>query len=362
MSETYKVTGYCKDETIYETKVTYIGVSETHHYGDEHLGEYDEFVISYPVEDRSITFTATPKENCVFVEWEYHVGSPTAPLQTSTDNPFTYSEHKDIYIAAVGKRNESGSGGGEYDGDWTFSVTESLGTVTLNYPIIRSFGTAAQNVLVYPVIFDCDGIALIYANSETDRVKSYLSTSLAFDAKKGEPLEYDFYAECDGWKWCSYNAKVIKGVQYYVWFRSETDEAVTEANCAIEMSLPKWSWDVSTGYATDEQIRAAYLAVTKKLATKNFSHNVWNDLCYRVKSILQYKNDNWNSTYATYTNTQIQDGSEYVLTADKFNSLRYNIGIYYSTGINEVSTGDYVYGSYFTTLADCINNWIDTLV
>ena len=47
------------------------------------------------------------------------------------------------------------------------------------------------------------------------------------------------------------------------------------------------------------------------------------------------------------------------LTAERFNSLRFNIGIFLSTGIPEVSSGDIVLGSYFLTLADSLNAWID---
>ena len=46
--------------------------------------------------------------------------------------------------------------------------------------------------------------------------------------------------------------------------------------------------------------------------------------------------------------------SDKILYASMFNSLRYNIGKHYSTGINKVSTGDIVYGAYF--VGGTVNN------
>lgn len=50
--------------------------------------------------------------------------------------------------------------------------------------------------------------------------------------------------------------------------------------------------------------------------------------------------------------------SDKTLTAARFNSVRYNIGAHYSTGISEVASGDPVLGSYFTTLTTKLNEWI----
>ena len=53
--------------------------------------------------------------------------------------------------------------------------------------------------------------------------------------------------------------------------------------------------------------------------------------------------------------------SDKVLTAKRFNALRWNIGRKYSTGLNDVSKGDIVYGSYFTALTSALNSWIATI-
>lgn len=358
----YKVTGYCNDENIYATKVTYIGVTQTHCYGDSHLGSYDEFTISYPVEDRSVTFTAVPKEGSSFVKWVYRVGSTSASEQTSTDNPFRYSEHKDIYIRAVGKKDSGGDLPDIPGGDWERYEASDLGIVMAGTPAIRSFGMdTAKCVYAYPVKFNFDGIANILAFSATDRIISYISTSTAFDSQNGKPIDYEYFGECDNWKNCAYSARVVKDVQYYVWFREENGDTVTEGEFVISAYIPKWDWNVSTSSdTTDEEVQTAYNAVKNKRSTASFSHNIWNALTNRVYDIIQHKSVGWDKTYCTYSNTKMDNG-DYTLTAKKFNSLRYNIGIYYSTGIDEIRPGDVVYGQYFLTLAEKINAWIDTL-
>ena len=83
----------------------------------------------------------------------------------------------------------------------------------------------------------------------------------------------------------------------------------------------------------------------------------FNDMVNKVKEILDSQGLSWNSRFASYAGTLMGSGSR-TLTATKFNSLRYNIGLHYSTGIDTVYRGDTVYGWYFTTLASCINYWL----
>ena len=50
-----------------------------------------------------------------------------------------------------------------------------------------------------------------------------------------------------------------------------------------------------------------------------------------------------------------------VLTAARFNSVRYNIERYVDTGLLTVYTGDLVYGWYFEWLTDALNTFIDSI-
>lgn len=124
-----------------------------------------------------------------------------------------------------------------------------------------------------------------------------------------------------------------------------------------EVSLDPWSWTSSNGSASTTLMKAAYTAVTTKGALSDFSYLVWNDMVDKVKAVLDATGLSWSSNYATYSATKMSS-SDKELTAKRFNSLRFNIGSHYSTGISDVSSGDVVYGSYFITLASSLNSWI----
>lgn len=126
---------------------------------------------------------------------------------------------------------------------------------------------------------------------------------------------------------------------------------------SAEETVEKWSWDESNGSASDKQTQAAYSAVTSNGDVSDFSYLVWNDLVDKVREVQQSKGYSWLNNHLTYNQTRMS-ASDKVLTAARFNSCRFNIGSYYSTGISEVSSGDIVKGSYFTKLASCINKWI----
>lgn len=121
-----------------------------------------------------------------------------------------------------------------------------------------------------------------------------------------------------------------------------------------------WNWSASNGTATASQTKTAYDALINKGALSDFSYRVWNDMCSKVIEIENAAGLTWSTKYASYADTKMSS-SDKVLTATRFNSLRYNIGRSYSTGINEVASGDTVYAWYFTTLARCMNEWIDQI-
>lgn len=136
--------------------------------------------------------------------------------------------------------------------------------------------------------------------------------------------------------------------------KNKYEITVTSAKPAL------WSWTSSNGTATAEQTQKAYEAITNQGRVTDFSYLVWNDMLSKVKEILDATGNEWDSTYTTYSNARMTY-SDKTLSATKFNSLRYNIGCHYSTGITDRSTGEFVYGSYFVTLANCINGWINKI-
>ena len=126
------------------------------------------------------------------------------------------------------------------------------------------------------------------------------------------------------------------------------------------LSVDYWDWTTSNGSATAAQTKSAYSAITNRTATSGFSYHVWNDMVDKVVDVWHAQGGYFNTKYLSYDET-LMYSSDKVLTADRFNSLRYNIGLNVSTGIAECYPGDVVKGSYFVTLANCLNDWIDSL-
>lgn len=132
-----------------------------------------------------------------------------------------------------------------------------------------------------------------------------------------------------------------------------------EESCmSIELEAYLWYWD------ENEEREKAYQAVTEKGKTQDFSYDVWNDMIGCVSSARALGDESsWNSTYLSYDDTCMSD-SDKKLTAERFNSLWYNIESLEGTdtGIDEQQTGNKVYGEYFTTLMSEINSYLHDII
>lgn len=133
-----------------------------------------------------------------------------------------------------------------------------------------------------------------------------------------------------------------------------------------------WDWDASNGTASNLQVQNAYSAINKVggFGISDFSYLVWNDLVDKTYSAAQADNGEWltaksdgSATYLSYDETMMTSDDR-TLTADRFNALKFNIGAPTNspgTGIDDVSSGDVVYGWYFTTLTSALNTWINNI-
>lgn len=208
----------------------------------------------------------------------------------------------------------------------SFTVSCTDTTVTMRVSGIKS----GQKVRFYVRI---DPGSTVYADS-TYTATSTSMTKTFSGLKSG--TDYACNVNLDGSTWI--------GTKYFT-----TDFPAAK--------IEPWSWTSSNGNATSSQTSSAYNSVRNNGSLGDFSYLVWNDMVDKVKEVLDAKGLSWNSNFASYASTKMSYNDK-VLTAERFNSLRYNIGLHYSTGIGTVSKGDIVYGWYFTTLANCINNWI----
>lgn len=131
-------------------------------------------------------------------------------------------------------------------------------------------------------------------------------------------------------------------------------------------SISPFSWTTSNGDATDAQTQAAYTAITStpKGPTTNFHHLVWNDLVNKVKDVLnEIKGVSWSGTLPIMSDDGSGTNNWKKLTAEKFNSLVYNlnrINTTYQFSPSSVSTGQVVYASYFLDIVTVLNNAINT--
>lgn len=130
-----------------------------------------------------------------------------------------------------------------------------------------------------------------------------------------------------------------------------------------------WTWndcqtiDGDVGEASDLETMSAYSAITKQMETTEFSYKVWNDLCAKTREVRSARgSSSWRSDFLSYSDT-LMSSSDKILTAERFNSLRINIG-----SMQDVSSipypvvkGGEVYGSYFLTLTNALNREIANL-
>lgn len=166
----------------------------------------------------------------------------------------------------------------------------------------------------------------------------------------------------------SYNIKVsvfkVVSGQDDEWLTNIEDSFQTE-----EIPVLPWTWnDCQTiegdvGEASDLETMSAYSAITKQMETTEFSYKVWNDLCAKTREVRSARgSSSWRSDFLSYSDT-LMSSSDKILTAERFNSLRINIGSMQDVSSipYPVTKGGEVYGSYFLTLTNALNDEIANL-
>ena len=177
---------------------------------------------------------------------------------------------------------------------------------------------------------------------------------------------------------------------YYFYIWSENDAFTFDKNKGYDIHSGGWSWYVTTpkyisvkpwtwddcqtidghvGEASDLETMSAYNAITKQMETTEFSYKVWNDLCAKTREVrrakgvsIEWKTYEQGYSFPSYFDT-LMSNDDKILTAERFNSLRINIGsMTVLAGIPfPVVTGGEVVGRYFTILTEGINDVIREL-
>lgn len=120
----------------------------------------------------------------------------------------------------------------------------------------------------------------------------------------------------------------------------------------------------STGYTPENYIETKTSVPTSGSRISNFTYQTWNLMVEAVNSILVSKSRGWNWTtygqnnYLSKNNTKMSS-SDKTLTAERFNSLWYNIWTWSSSSYLDEEApavqGEPVLASYFTALGNAIS-------
>lgn len=232
------------------------------------------------------------------------------------------------------------------------------------------------------IIFDCDDSHCAYFLLARNQSQKYNFSVVLYEKRVGEKektIEVDLSNYCRN----SYdNMEILIIATNDEFFCSDPSAMHT-----VFVKVPQWQWNMSNSLddssnpSTDAETNDAKNAVYLQGKVKNFSHKVWNDLVDKVYCLIGTTDSarGWltkdtlledgdpRKPLLSYEDTKMSS-SDKVLTAKRFNSLRYNIGTRYSTGITSVygkscpdenGEGSPVLGQYFITLVDRINEWAD---
>jgi hypothetical protein len=124
------------------------------------------------------------------------------------------------------------------------------------------------------------------------------------------------------------------------------------------LGVEPWSWEISNGSASSAQTKRAYQILLGNSPAGGFSYKVWNDLVDKVAEMRKAaKNWGWDPVVLTKDKTYVS--SDTILSADIYNSLRYNIGSVKSTGSEYVvESGDEILGKHIVNIVEILNEII----
>ena len=130
-------------------------------------------------------------------------------------------------------------------------------------------------------------------------------------------------------------------------------------------NITSWSWTSSNGSASDKQTQIAYEILQGLRPTSDgFSHLVWNDLVNKVAEIRSAKGLGWDENiggipYLAKGQCYVSSGQ--TLSADIYNSVRFQVGSIKGTQITDRTTGDEILGYYITRITDVLNEIIQEI-
>ena len=142
---------------------------------------------------------------------------------------------------------------------------------------------------------------------------------------------------------------LIVGKKYWIQFTA-LDRAGNYSNkkyvaCTVKATKPGiWTWDENELNAFNKK---------EGYGTNSLTWQRWNEFVVRVAEFARWK---IGEDYTKFDlGNALMTANDKVLTANRFNKVRYAIGSMNATGIEAVNKGDFVFGWYFITLSDKLN-------
>ena len=194
-----------------------------------------------------------------------------------------------------------------------------------------------------------------------DKKYSEISYVLSFSDNNGnETIEYLGYGETISFEnltagdYSLYIKAHYNGLYCREWSGDEWYEVATDIERKVKITITgviSWLWNWR-----DYEIEA----FTQNGLVLTLTCDRMNKFAAAVDEMLQYKNDSVNlGIYREYLKVFAFSENDNVLTAEKFNAVKLCIGSFNSTSPEipeEVNPGETVYGNYFITLADKLND------
>lgn len=136
--------------------------------------------------------------------------------------------------------------------------------------------------------------------------------------------------------------------------------------------ITPWSWYESNKDATAEQTQKSYEALLYHGSIDDFSHKVWNDLCYKFREVvldqelgISVFEDDRRFTNRLLMNADYKgDGTNITskyMTATRYNELISALDLGYYTSLTQVSKGDIITSDHFLVLVSDLNSWINLI-
>lgn len=315
---------------------------------------------SYLVDKRSITISVSNTQSYSY--YHYRVKHTTYPYTTVVDSnitntSYTYNQLTPgaSYSVSVAYSNSSSGSGETWLAEQTFTAPYPAPTISTFSAVQNGDGKkeiaysfSAQDVYhsaSYTVSVGVAGYGMVQVDSGVLR-----QSSSGYGAANGSgTIQIEQYG--------SYVLRLTITNEGDASDSKNTD-VVLEPKKLTHFSWTDANYPEDSNGATDVETKLAYNAVISKGMLSDFSYKVWNDLCHRVKDTADYAGYEWDEGYLNYQNTLMSD-TDKEMTANRFNSLNYNIRLRYATGIPYQNKGDKIMGNYFTTMVNALNSWID---